>query len=120
MIDYNLTEAQENLANLIWNFEPLKSSELVKLCESKFSWKKSTTYTMLKQLQDKNIFQNENSVVSSLISKSEFYAERGKIFIDKNFGGSLPRFITAFSGRKKLSEKEVKALQKLIDEYKEV
>lgn len=119
MIDYRLTEAEENLANLIWENEPIRSPQLVKICEEKFNWKKSTTYTMLKRLEEKSVVQNKESVVKSLIKKEDFYGEQSKIFVEENFEGSLPRFLAAFTRRKKLSQKEVLELQKLIDDYEE-
>ena len=117
MIDYKLTGAEENLTNLIWENEPIKSSELVKICASEFKWKKSTTYTMLKKLEEKKIVQNRNSIVESLIIKEDFYGEQSKIFVEDNFEGSLPKFIAAFTRRKKLDKKEVHELQRLIDDY---
>lgn len=119
MIEYRLTEAEENLVDIIWENEPIRSPELVKICERKFDWKKSTTYTMLKRLEDKKIVINKSSIVESLIKKDDFYGEQSKIFVEDNFEGSLPRFLAAFTRRKKLSHKEVKELQKLIDDYEE-
>ncbi|MDR7869376.1 MAG: BlaI/MecI/CopY family transcriptional regulator [Tissierellaceae bacterium] len=119
MIEYRLTEAEENLADIIWSMEPIRSPELVKICEEKFYWKKSTTYTMLKRLEEKNIVINHNSIVKSLIRKDDFHAEQSKIFIEGKFDGSLPKFLAAFTRRKKLSVKEVQELQKLINDYKE-
>ena len=119
MIDYKLTEAEENLAELIWENEPIKSPDLVKLCEKEFSWKKSTTYTMLKRLEIKGIVKNENSIVESLIKKEDFYGEQSKLFVDENFQGSLPRFLAAFTRRKKLSKSEILELQDLINNHRE-
>ncbi|NLI90512.1 MAG: BlaI/MecI/CopY family transcriptional regulator [Epulopiscium sp.] len=119
MRDYRLTEAEENLAKLIWLGEPIKSPDLVKLCQEEFDWKKSTTYTMLKRLEDKKIFTNNKSMVTSLIKEEEFYSEQSKIFVEEKFQGSLPRFIAAFTRKNKLSPKEVKELEKLINEHKE-
>lgn len=118
MKDYRLTEAETKFAEIIWANGPLKSSELVRLCERWLNWKKSTTYTMLKRLEDKGIFQNENGLVQSLMSKDDFYAEQSKQFVSETFEGSLPRFVAAFTRKKKLSEKEIEELQKLIDEHK--
>ena len=117
MIDYSLTGAEESLANIIWDNEPIKSSDLVKICETEFNWKKSTTYTMLKRLEQKGIVENKNSLVKSLIKKEDFYGEQSKIFVEDNFAGSLPRFLAAFTRRKKLSQKEVQEIRKLIDDY---
>lgn len=118
MNDYKLTEAETKLAEIIWANAPLKSSWLVKLCETELNWKKSTTYTMLKRLEDKGIFQNENGVVSALIEKEDFYAAQSRQFVAETFDGSLPRFVAAFARRKKLSEKEIEELQQLIDAHR--
>lgn len=120
MVDYRLTEAEEELAQLIWKNEPIKSPELVKLCEIEFNWKKSTTYTMLRRLEDKKIFKNNSSIVTSLIKKEDFYSEQSNIFVRENFGGSLPKFVAAFTKRNKLSNKEVEELVELINDHKEV
>lgn len=119
MIEFRLTEAEEKFAEIIWNNEPIKSPELVKLCEGEFNWKKSTTYTMLKRLEDKKIFKNNNSMVVSLVKKDDFYGEQSKIFVEENFGGSLPKFVAAFTRRSSLSRKEVQELEKLISEQEE-
>lgn len=120
MKKYKLTESEEKFAELIWDEEPLGSGELVKLCEREMNWKKSTIYTVLKKLCDKNIFKNENAIVSSVISKDEYYANQSIRFVEDTFGGSLPKFLTAFIGGKKLSEKQAQELKQLIDEHKEV
>ena len=119
MTDYRLTDAEENLAEIIWNNEPIKSPDLVKLCNLAFNWKKSTTYTMLKRLVDKKVFENNNSIVISLVKKDDFYAEQSKIFVREKFAGSLPKFIAAFTRKNRLSQREVKALERLINEHKE-
>lgn len=119
MMDYRLTEAEENLAEIIWENEPIRSPELVKICNKEFDWKKSTTYTMLKRLEEKKIVRNKNSIVESLIKKDDFYGEQSKIFVEENFQGSLPRFLAAFTRRKKLSQREVDQLKRLIDDYEE-
>ena len=119
MIDYRLTDAEENLAEVIWMSEPIKSPDLVVLCSSEFNWKKSTTYTMLKRLEQKKVFQNNKSTVTSLIKKDDFYAEQSKIFVKEKFAGSLPKFIAAFTRKNKLSPEEVEELERLINEHKE-
>ena len=120
MKEYRLAEAEEKFAELIWQNEPIGSGNLVKLCEKEMNWKKSTTYTVLKKLCEKGIFQNENAVVSSQISKDEYYAKQSIRFVEDSFGGSLPKFLTAFISSKKLSEHQADELKKLIDEHKEV
>lgn len=119
MEQYRLGEMEQKFADLIWNKEPVTSGELVKLCEQEFSWKKSTTYTMLKRLCDRKLFVNENGTVRSLVPKAEFHAMQGEALIRESFGGSLPQFLAAFTRRHKLSSKEVQELKKLIEEYKE-
>jgi BlaI family transcriptional regulator, penicillinase repressor len=119
MNDYRLARSEAKFADLIWQHEPIGSGELVKLCEKEMHWKKSTTYTVLKKLCDKGIFQNENAVVSSLIKKDEFYARQSRRFVEDTFNGSLPKFLTAFIGGKKISARQAEELKKLIDEHKE-
>ncbi|HOQ37771.1 MAG TPA: BlaI/MecI/CopY family transcriptional regulator [Acetivibrio sp.] len=120
MKEYKLTESEEKFADIIWQNEPIGSGELVKLCEKEMNWKKSTTYTVLKKLCEKNIFKNENAVVESVIKKDEYYANQSRRFVEDTFGGSLPKFLTAFIGGKKLSRQQAEELKKLIDEHKEV
>ena len=120
MKEYKLAKSEEKFAELIWQSEPIGSGDLVKLCEKEMNWKKSTTYTVLKKLCEKGIFQNENAVVSSLISKDEYYAKQSICFVEDTFGGSLPKFLTAFIGGRKLSKHQAEELKKLIDEHKEL
>lgn len=119
MENYKLGEKQRELAELIWEKEPLPSKQLVELCGERFAWKRSTTYTMLKILCERGIFVNEESTIRSLISREEFQSRQGEEFLRESFGGSLPRFLAAFSRKNKLSEKDIAELQRLIDEHKE-
>lgn len=118
MEDLRLGVVESSFADIIWENEPIGSGDLVRLCEEKLTWKKSTTYTVLKKLCQRGIFKNENSVVSSLISKEDFYAMQSEKFVEDTFKGSLPAFIAAFTRRKSLSQKEVDEIMKMIDEYK--
>ena len=115
-IETNLGEIEERFANLIWDNEPIPSGKLVKLAEAELSWKKSTTYTVLRILCTKNIFQNVNCVVTSKISREDFIGLRSKRVVEEPFDGSLPQFLTAFSKQKKLTEEEIAALERFIDE----
>lgn len=115
MSEYKLGVIESRFADIIWNNEPLPSSELAKLALSELEWKKSTTYTVLKRLCDRGIFVNENGTVRSLISKKDFYALQSEKFVDETFSGSLPAFVAAFSSRKKLSDDEIEQLQHMID-----
>jgi len=116
---YKLAETEEKFAELIWQNEPIGSGDLVKLCEREMNWKKSTTYTVLKKLCDKGFFQNENAIVSSLITKGEYYSRQSIRFVEDTFGGSLPKFLTAFISGRKLSNHQAEELKKLIDDHKE-
>ncbi len=118
MKGYKLAESEEKFAELIWKNEPIGSGDLVKICQKEMNWKKSTTYTVLKKLCEKGIFQNENAVVSSVITKDEYYAKQSIRFVEDTFGGSLPKFLTAFIGGKKLSKRQAEELKRLIDEHK--
>ena len=120
MKEFKLTDAESKLSDIIWANEPITSPDLVKLCENEFNWKKSTTYTMLKKLELKEIFKNDNGLVKSMLTREEFYTNQSKIIVDEGFDGSFPRFLAAFTRSKKLSDKEIEELQKLIDEHKEV
>lgn len=119
MSDYRLGEAEARFANLVWQNEPITSTALAKLCDECLQWKKSTTYTVLKRLCDKGIFQNQKGVVTSVLTKAEFAAAQSEQFVDKTFDGSLPAFIAAFSTRKRLTAEEVEQLRKMVDEYTE-
>lgn len=116
MEDYKLGAMETKFAELMWDNEPISSGDLVKLCEKELAWKKSTTYTMLRRLCERGIFQNKGGTVSSLMSKQEFNALQSEKFVEETFDGSLPRFLAAFTLRKRLSEKEINELQRLIDE----
>ena len=116
MSEYKLGVIESRFADLIWQNEPLTSTELVKLAERELNWKKSMTYTVLKRLCERGMFQNQNGTVTSLISKQEFYALQSEKFVEDTFSGSLPAFLAAFTTRKKLSEEEIDQLQKLIDQ----
>ena len=116
MTQDKLGEVEAAFADLIWDNEPLSSSRLVELCGEKLSWKKSTTYTVLRRLCQRGIFQNEGGTVTSLIGREEFAARQSEEFVEQAFDGSLPKFLTAFASRKKLSREEIDQLQKLIDD----
>ena len=115
MDDLKLGAIEARFADLIWQHEPIGSGELVKLCQRELGWKKPTTYTVLRRLCERGLFRNENSVVTSCISREEFYARQSEKFVEETFDGSLPAFLAAFGSRKKLSEAEIDQLQSLID-----
>ncbi len=118
MADMRLGVVETRFADLIWENEPISSGELVKLCEQTLNWKKSTTYTVLRRLCERGIFSNDKGTVTSLISKDELNAMQSEKFVEDTFDGSLPRFLAAFSTRKKLSDSEISELQKFIDKMR--
>ncbi len=115
MREYKLGEVEMKFADIIWEKEPLSSGELAKLCEEKLGWKKSTTYTILKRVCERELFVNEGGVVTSLVSKQEFLSNKSEQFVEETFAGSLPGFVAAFTAGRKLSEEEVKELQEIIE-----
>ena len=115
MTDLKLGTVEEHFARLIWDQEPIGSRELSRLCETELGWKRPTTYTVLRKLCEKGIFQNVNGLVTSRISRDEFYAMRGESLVTENFGGSLPAFLAAFTARRPLTESEADEIQAMID-----
>lgn len=106
---------ESRFADLIWSHEPLASRELIQMAERELNWKSTTSYTVLKRLCDRGIFQLRDKTVTSLISREDFYGMKSEQFVEETFDGSLPAFIAAFSTRKKISEEEAEELKKLID-----
>ncbi len=119
MIDFELGEVQARFADIVWENEPVGSGELVKLCQQQLNWKKPTTYTVLRKLCEKGIFQNENGTVTSLISREDFYSAKSERFVEETFQGSLPAFVAAFMSRKSLSDEEANEIQRMIDAYRQ-
>lgn len=115
MPEMKLGFVETRFAEIIWRNEPVSSGELVKLCGQELCWKKSTVYTVLRKLCERGIFQNQNGMVTSLLSKQEFYAMQGEEIVNGGFNGSLPAFIAAFTKRKTLTEKEMDEIRSLID-----
>ena len=114
-MEMKLGLVETQFAELIWAREPIASGELVKLCEKELNWKKSTTYTVLKKLCERGIFQNNDGIVTSLLTKDEFNAVQIEQFVEDTFEGSLPAFLAAFTSRKTLSKDEVEEIRRLID-----
>ena len=114
-MEMKLGLVETQFAELIWAREPIASGELVKLCEKELNWKKSTTYTVLKKLCERGIFQNNDGIVTSLLTKDEFNAVQSEQFVEDTFEGSLPAFLAAFTSRKTLSKDEVEEIRRLID-----
>ncbi len=119
MEEKKLGAVESRFADLIWENAPISSNALVRLCEKELDWKKSTTYTVLKKMCQRGLFQNDRGIVSVLVTKEEFAAAQSERFVEETFAGSLPAFLAAFTSRKRLSEGEVDEIQKLIDAYRE-
>ncbi len=119
MDEMKLGAVESRFAELIWQHEPLSSGELVRLCEKELCWKKSTTYTVLKKLCERGIFQNRDGIVTSRISRSDFFVRQGEQLVQEAFDGSLPAFIAAFTRRQTLSSDEVSQIRLMIDAYEE-
>ena len=115
MADIRMGPAETQFAEIIWEHEPIASSVISKYAEEKLSWKKTTSFTVLKRLCERGIFQNQNGMVTSLISKEEFYARHSEAYVQENFGGSLPAFMAAFGTRQKLTDSEIDEMKKLIE-----
>ena len=116
MSELRMGAIESRFADIIWQNEPVTSPELVKLAAKELDWKKSTTYTVLKRLCERGIFQNNDGTVTSLISKQDFYAVQSEKFVEETFSGSLSAFLAAFTTRKKLSDTEINELQELINQ----
>lgn len=114
MTDYKLGAVESRFADLIWENEPLTTNELIKLCEKELGWKRTTTYTILKKLSEHGIFQMKEKLVTSLISREDYYAARSEMFVEETFQGSLPAFIAAFTKRRALTEKEISEIREMI------
>ena len=115
MAEYKLGEIETIFADIIWDNEPITTRRLTEMAEERLKWKRTTTYTVLKRICDRELFKTEGGIVTSLVSREEFYACQSEIFVDERFNGSLPAFLAAFGSRKKLSDSEIDELQKVID-----
>jgi predicted transcriptional regulator len=113
-----LGEVQARFADIVWANAPIPSGELVKICERELSWKKPTTYTVLRKLCEKGLFENSDGLVKALISREQFYSEKSEQFVEESFSGSLPAFIAAFTARKPLSEAEADEILKMIESFR--
>ena len=120
MDDKKLGAVEARFADLIWQHAPIRSGELVKLCETELSWKKPTTYTVLRRLCQRGIFQNGDGIVTACISREEFFAMQSERFVEETFSGSLPSFLAAFTRRRGLSADEIEEIRRMIDSYEEV
>lgn len=111
-------ESEYRFCRILWEREPIKSKELVKLCQEQLGWKPTTTYTVIKRLSERGVVKNENTVVSALVSQEEVQAAQVEEMMEKTFDGSLPAFIAAFSRNRKVSPEEIDQVQAMIDRFR--
>ena len=111
-------ESEYRFCLILWEHEPIKSSELVNLCREQLGWKPTTTYTVIKRLSERGVLKNENTIVTSLVTKEQVQASEMNEMVERTFEGSLPAFIAAFVKHQKISKKEIDTLQEMIDRYR--
>ena len=119
MDDLKLCDSEYRFMLLVWEAAPVRSGELVRLAADRLGWKKSTTYTVIRKLSERGFLKNEDALVTPLVSKSEGQAVESDYFVERTFGGSLPKFLAAFLGGKKISEEEAEEIRRLIDSHRE-
>ena len=112
-------ESEYRFCLILWEHEPVRSSELVRLCREQLGWKPTTTYTVIKRLSERGVVKNENSVVTALVSREQVQAAEIDELVEKKFGGSLPAFVAAFTKHGRITEKEIDQVQRMIDRFRE-
>ncbi len=118
MSNIELGDIQLKFSEIVWENEPIASGKLVKICEEKLNWKKPTTYTVLRKLCEKGLFENRDGIVRSLISRNDFYSAKSRQIVEDSYHGSLPAFIAAFISRSDLTAEEAEEIQKMIDSFR--
>ena len=113
-------ESEYRFCCILWEHQPVSSSELVKLCAQQLGWKKSTTYTVIHRLAERGVLKTENAIVTALITREQVQEQESREFVDRTFSGSLPQFLAAFTRQKKLDPEEIAQSRSLIDNYEEV
>jgi len=113
-----VTEGEYRFCLVLWEHEPIKSTELVRICQEKLGWKETTTYTVIKRLINRGIVKNEKTIVSSLVSKDTIQAAELNNLVERTFEGSVPSFVAAFTKHQKLSANEINEIQNMIDQYR--
>ena len=111
-------ESEYRFCLILWEREPIKSSELVRLCSEQLGWKPTTTYTVIKRLSERGVLKNENTVVTALVTKDDVQAAEIDELVEKKFEGSLPAFIAAFTKHRRLSQRDIDEMQRMIDRYR--
>ena len=111
-------ESEYRFCLILWEHEPVRSSDLVRLCREQLGWKTTTTYTVIKRLSERGVLKNEDSVVTALVSKEQVQEAEIDELVEKKFGGSLPAFVAAFTRHGKMTEKEIDQVQRMIDRFR--
>ena len=109
-------EKEYRFCLILWEHEPISRVELAKLCEELLGWKTTTTYTVVKRLCDRGVLRNDNSIITSLVTKEQAQSAEIDGFVEEKFGGSLPAFLAAFTRKQKFSDTDLDELQKMIDQ----
>jgi len=116
MEEYKLFDAEYRFLNIIWELEPINSTELMRICSQRLKWKKPTTYTMIRKLSGRGILKNEDATVTALIKREQVQKYESEVLLEKSFDNSLPAFLAAFLRDKKLSKQEAEELKRMIEE----
>lgn len=116
MEEFKLFDAEYKFLSIIWDMEPINSTELSRVCIDKLGWKKSTTFNMIRKLTERGFVKNENATVSSVVKREQVAKYESESVVEKNFGGSLPAFIAAFLDGRKITAEEAAAVKKMIDQ----
>jgi BlaI family penicillinase repressor len=112
-------DSELRFCEILWEHQPVRSSELAHLCTEKLGWKKSTTYTVIKRLTERGVVQTEDAVVTALVSRDQVQRAESRAFVERNFSGSLPGFLNAFVGGRGLSAEEADELRRMIADLEE-
>ena len=118
MEELRLCDSEYRFMCMVWELSPVRSGELVKAANEQLGWKKSTTYTVIKKLEQRGFLRNEKAIVTAVVSRKECQAAETGYFMDRTFGGSLPKFVAAFLGNRKISDREAKEIKAMIDSHK--
>lgn len=116
MEPYKLFDAEYRFMSIVWELEPVNSTQLCRVCQERLGWKKPTTYTVLRKLGERGLVRNENAVVTALVKREQVQQYESQAVVEKSFGGSLPGFLAAFLGKRKLSREEAEELKRIIEE----
>lgn len=117
MQEHKLFDAEYKMMDLIWQHEPIPSPELIQMCEERFGWKKSTTFTQIRRMVDRGFVKNEKTILTTLVKRSQVEQYDSEEVVDGRFGGSLPKFVTAFMESKRMTQEDIDELRRILDSY---